>query len=199
MIIGFYEELGEIQKDDSFADFGFLENVQVTPDLNAFDFLHGYCADFAAVLSDVYGYSIECIRHIDEDGEDGRLIHAYCIDELNGETAYIDIRGITTIPEVFFRDFENEVTYDPQSNELWDLEGLVSVECWPTKNDLFDGDYEGYINEDIEGFIFSYDEYFNVSKFQKKLSLDHQIRKASLAFPDNTGTLKTLKNKEISL
>ena len=78
--------------------------------------MHGYCADFAAILSDVCGYSIECVRHIDEDGEEGRLIHAYCIAKIFNEKAYIDIRGITTDPQLFFQEFKNEVSYDLQDN-----------------------------------------------------------------------------------
>ena len=183
---GFYKELDELRKDDPEADFGCLENVDVTPDRNAFRFLHGFCDEFAAMLSDVYGYEIEAVRHFDEDGFGGKLIHAYCVSEIAGEKAYIDIRGITTDVEKFFEAFENEVTYYPDG-ELWDLEGQATMERWASKDELFDGDYEGWSNEDIRQFIFNNGSYYNVAaqelEEERKPSLEDKIREAGQKAP----------------
>ena len=92
---GFYNELTELKKFDSDAEFGFLENTKITSENNAFNFLHGCCDEFAAMLSDVYGYKIECVRNANH-----RLIHAYCVSEIGEIKAYID-------KKLFFEEFEN--------------------------------------------------------------------------------------------
>lgn len=179
MKIGFYEELDLLRAEYPDADFGFLENVMVADNRNAMNFLHGFCDEFAASLSDIFGYEIECIRHFDEDDVVGKLIHVYCVAEIHGETAYIDVRGITTDPELFFEEFENEVTYYAHDDELWDLDGPAVVERWPCKDELFAGDYEGWSDESICQFILSNAGYYNVAALERKESLDSKIVQAS--------------------
>ena len=164
---GFYMELDELRRDAPDANFGFLENVAVSEDLNAFNFLHGFCPDFTAMLSDIYGYEIVAIRHWDEEDVTGKLIHAYCISEHQGETFFIDVRGITNDPVLFFEEFENEVTYYPKDGKLWDLEGPVGVESWPNKDSLFDGDYEGWADDKIREFIFMNASCYSPAAIQK--------------------------------
>lgn len=172
---GFYVELEELQKDCPEATFGFLENTEVTFGANAFHFLHGCCDEFAAMLSDVFGYQIEAVRN----GE-GRLIHAYCVSEVNGEKAYIDIRGITTDKVLFFEEFENELTYYAledvflvMDDEGYELE--AEAETWACKDELFEGDYEGWTDVEIGSFINEFRSYYDIRVLQKDAILEDVI------------------------
>lgn len=166
---GFYVELDELKQEDPEASFGFLEHT-IIGNKNAFQYLHGFCDEFAAALSDVYGYEIVTVRHCEEDDVERKLIHAYCIAEIDGETALIDIRGATTDPELFFEEFENEVTYDPRDEALWDLDGPVVVETWKDKAALFDGEYAGWDDEGLRTFILENGSYYNLSSLEKSLA-----------------------------
>lgn len=166
---GFYNELDELKNEDNDADFGFLENLVVSEEDNAFNFLHGDCGLFAAMLSDIYGYEIECIRETQDDDFPGKLIHAYCVANINNEKAYIDVRGVTTDAELFYEEFENHMTYFKEKNSFLfvDYEGYEKealVEHWKSKDELFDGDLEDWSDEDIKRFIFDYRDYYDVSK-----------------------------------
>lgn len=168
MKVGFYNELDELRQEDALANFGFLENVDVTKDFTAFNFLHGLCDEFAAMLSDVFGYEIECVRN----GE-GRLIHAYCTAYIGEEKAYIDVRGITTDKSLFFEEFDNELTYFPQEDVFYvmDEEGFeitTEPEVWNCKDELFDGDYEGWSDENIKTFIVMNSGYYNETALQRE-------------------------------
>lgn len=163
---GFYDELNNLQKDETEADFGFLENVDVTSENDAYDYLHGCCEEFAAILSDIYGYEIECVRNANN-----RLIHAYCIGYIGDEKAYIDIRGITTDKTLFFEEFDNEMYYYAEQDvylveddEGYELE--APVESWPSKNELFDGDYEDWDDGDIRKFISDNASYYDTNQFK---------------------------------
>lgn len=120
---GFYKELDEIREDDPEATFGFLEVVCNMGRFQAFDFLHGYCLDFALMLSDELGYKIEDIR-----SPEGFLIHAYCVAEAEGEKLYIDVRGVTNDPELFFGEFEDEVDF--ADGEFWCQEDQARIEVF---------------------------------------------------------------------
>lgn len=167
MINGFYEELNELQKDYPESDFGFLENTDVTSESNAHNFLHGCCDEFAAMLSEMYGYEIECVRNAE-----GRLVHAYCITEIGGEKAYIDVRGTTTNPVLFFEEFENEITYYPEDGTIMTLnddsyEVEAKTETWKDKDSFFDGEYEGWSDEDIKQFIREQGIYYNPNRIRE--------------------------------
>ena len=171
--IGFYEELDELRKEYEEADFGFLENEVVNHKNHAFHFLHGNCADFAAMLSEVYGYPIECIRYPGADTTEGKLIHAYCVTNFHGKKAYIDVRGITTDPMLFFKEFEDEVTYFPEdgsmyctNNDGYNVE--VKLERWLNKNVFAEGDYGDWTDEEIKEFIERYRDYYDVRKAREK-------------------------------
>lgn len=179
---GFYNELDELKKEDNEADFGFLENLAVSEEDNAFNFLHGDCALFAAMLSDIYGYEIECIRETRDD-EPGKLIHAYCVANINNEKAYIDVRGITTDAEIFYEEFEDFMTYFKESNSFLfvDYEGYEKeaiVEHFKCKDEMFGGDLEGWSDDDIKRFICDYRDYYDVEKVLTLLpkSIDNVIR-----------------------
>lgn len=185
---GFYNELDELKNEDNEANFGFLENLTVSDEDNAFNFLHGDCGLFAAMLSDVYGYEIECIRETQDDDFPGKLIHAYCVTTLNNEKAYIDVRGITTDSEVFYEEFENQMTYLKETNTFLfvDYEGYEKeaiVEHFKCKDELFDGDLEGWVDEDIKKFICNYRDYYDAEKVRSLLpereSLDNIIKNCS--------------------
>lgn len=162
---GFYSELKELKKQDSDSNFGFLENLRVTSESSAHNFLHGCCDEFAAMLSEIYGYEIECVRNADD-----RLIHAYCISYIGDEKAYIDIRGITTDPKSFFSEFENELTYYPPDDSILVLdedgcEVEAAREIWANKDELFDGEYEKWDDPEIKEFIKDYGDYYNTDKY----------------------------------
>ena len=150
---GFYKELEELRNDCSEANFCFLENIKVTSKNNAYNYLHGRCDKFAAMLSEMYGYEIECIRNADN-----KLIHAYCVGEMNGEKAYIDVRGITTDPVLFYEEFEDELTYYPEYDIVYvstdkGYELLAKIEVCKNKDELFDGGFEGWKDEELREFI----------------------------------------------
>lgn len=104
LINGYYEDLMTLRKEVPPEDFYFLEDVFEGTDLSAYDFLHGFCFTFAIELSKTFGYEIETVKDEDLD-----LIHAYCVAQTNGDKVYIDIRGITNDPELFFDDFDDMV------------------------------------------------------------------------------------------
>lgn len=109
MKTGFYIELEELREDDKTANWGFLENTSIdnpfTNDeeynMNAFDFLHGFCNVFAYALNQMFGFDIKVMNN--KDG----LVHAFCTATVNGETAYIDVRGITTDFKEFAEPFDD--------------------------------------------------------------------------------------------
>ena len=99
---GFWLELDELRKEnpEDDYDFSFMENYTLKDNkLNAFDFLHGFCNEFADYLHEKYGYSVEAVR------EYGNLIHMYCTAEIDGETHFIDIRGICDDWDEFMQEF----------------------------------------------------------------------------------------------
>lgn len=127
---GYYEELRILLEEDGQEDatFEFMENeVYDTPN-SAYDYLHGLCPDFAIALADEFGYKIETIHD-----SNGNLIHAYCISEYAGKKAYIDIRGITTNPNLFYEDFEDWLTYE--NGVLYAFEGELKVEVFDLVDD----------------------------------------------------------------
>lgn len=161
---GFYQEREELRRDDEAATFGFLDNMQVTNESSAYNFLHGCCDEFAATLSDMFGYEIECFRNAD-----GRLIHAFCVSYIGDEKAYIDVRGITTDPVLFFEEFKREAYYYPPTGSILveDEDGReveATVETWASKNELFEGDFEGWSDPQIQVFVKDYRDYYDSSK-----------------------------------
>ena len=160
---GFYKELEEIRADGmSDASFGFLENVPVGDAYNLYNFLHGWCDHFAAALSDFFGYEIEYV--IDNDGG---LVHAYCVQEMtNGETAYIDARGITTDDELFFDEFADFCTY--YRGELHDTMGECDVfRCKNSQEMLGDKNRELNQDKDLCLFLKNHRTYYDAGLFEK--------------------------------
>lgn len=196
---GFYKELKELKKDNNEADFGFLKSVVVTSESNAFNFLHGCCDEFAAMLSDSFGYEVECVRNANH-----RLIHAYCVSYIGSEKVYIDVRGMTTDKKLFFEEFENELTYYApedvclvEDDEGYELE--ADIEISKNKNEMFDGDLEGWTDEDIVEFICLYRNYYDVTGLKRSYicSLDEQIQVANKSCSAQMNS-KTVCKKENS-
>lgn len=107
---GFYEEWKDLQKEYPDCDFEFLENKFIAKideqNLNAYDYLHGYCDSFAFSLQQQFGYEIQAIYD-----ENHSLVHAYCISLDQTQTAhFIDVRGCTTDFQAFLSDFEDFIT-----------------------------------------------------------------------------------------
>lgn len=175
MCSGFYAEL-EKMKFDGFleADFGFLENISVGDSFNLYDFLHGHCDEFAAGLSDFYGYSIEYVL-----SSDNILIHAYCVTEINGEKAYVDARGTTTNPERFFAEFDDWCSYD--NGIIYDLKGVCLIlgckDTWEMYSDKIRARNQ---DEDLVQFFKDYNAYYDitVSEINKLLPLKNRIAEA---------------------
>lgn len=158
---GFYAELIELQEENPDANFGFLENVRVSDEWNAFDYLHGRCDEFAAMLSEAYGYEIETVHNADKE-----LIHSYCTTEINGGKAYIDVRGITVDRNLFWMEFEDEVT--SHGDELWASGERAIVEAWASKAELFNGGYRDWSDKDIRKFILNSADYYDASKLEER-------------------------------
>ena len=166
MLWGFYRDLEELHLDgQEDADFGFLENVHVGDAYNLYDFLHGCCDQFAAALSDFYGYEIEYVV-----GNDGNLIHAYCVKEMaNGEVAYVDARGITADPVAFFDEFRDWCDYDVRSGELCDLEGECFVGLYRNTKEMYsDKGREINQDQDLYQFLKDYRSYYDVKAYERE-------------------------------
>lgn len=119
---GFYEDFYE----NGTNSFGFMENInnsfyqEELEIINLEKYLHGYCDEFALMLNSVYKYPIEVIFFC------GKIIHAYCkVDKY-----FIDVRGITDNEELFFSEFEEEL-----SRETYRASYKTAKECF---NDLRD-------------------------------------------------------------
>ena len=148
MKYGFYTELEELREDEPEEefDFGFMENesyINQDPNKNfkyvsAYDFLHGYCFEFALALNEMFGYEIECIM-----GEENELIHAYCILKENGHNIYIDVRGYTDEYDTFIEEFEDWIEYIEtpiypinNTNQLKDCKNLNASEKYVYAYDI---------------------------------------------------------------
>lgn len=162
---GFYKELSELREQGlEEASFGFLENVAVGDYFNLYDFLHGHCDEFAAALSDYYGYFVEYI--LDTSNV---LIHAYCVTEIDGDKVYIDARGITTDSELFFDEFADFCTYDNVSGKFYDLKGECCVLSHKNTREMF-GDENRKPNQDgdLVRFLKLNNSYYDVNLFKEK-------------------------------
>ena len=162
---GFYRELEELRADGMpDADFGFLENVPVGDAYWLYDFLHGCCDQFAAALSDFFGYTIEYVLD-----NDGNLIHAYCVYDLaDGETAYIDARGITVDAELFFDEFADWCDF--HKGKIWDAEGECPIYRHKDTREMY-SDKNREMNQDKElyQFLKDYASYYDVKIFERSL------------------------------
>ena len=103
---GFWEDLESLWEEYPDSEWGYLEGEIKTHNRTPYNFLHGECDIFARYLSDKYGYKMSALYE-----EPGQLIHAYCVNEINGVTYYIDVRGIIDDWNEFIKEF-----YD---NGLW--------------------------------------------------------------------------------
>lgn len=117
------------------------------------------------MLSDAYGYEIECVRNANH-----RLVHACCVSYIGDEKAYTDVRGITTDKALFFEEFKNELYYySPEDvflvedDEGYELE--AEIETWANKDELFDGEFEGWNDREIARFIKDYADYYDAGKY----------------------------------
>ena len=162
---GFYKELEDFFSDGTDADFGFLENVPVGECYILYDFLHGLCDQFAAALSDFYGYEIEYIIDSCE-----LLVHAYCVTDIGGDKAYIDVRGITTDAELFFEEFEDFCTYDEDNGCFFDLSGECNVFRHKNTCEMFqDEDRELNQDKDLVKFFKDNNSYYDVNVFEREM------------------------------
>lgn len=173
---GFYEEMDLLMKDCEDSDWGFLENVggeyevyanNVCNDgierrfrINAYDFLHGSCNEFAYMLNEKYGYPVFEIKD-----EKGNLIHSFTRVDTDSQHYFIDVRGITTDYSEFISEFED-----------WIDEETSIINTFPV--DLLDKD-ERERNapskenrEFIENLFSDYNNYYNSLFCQHEMSTE---------------------------
>lgn len=126
---GYYLEKETIEKETGESiDFGFMDGLDYfynedIPTRAIYDLLHGYCDNFAVLLHNEFGYDINLVRN-----KDSGLIHAYCTTEKDGETLYIDIRGITDSIDEFFGEFEDFFDYNDYEDDLIIRENNISID-----------------------------------------------------------------------
>lgn len=134
---GFYEELENIIKDDEDANFGFMENTsyeiwgkyknengkEFRHLITAYDFLHGYCDEFAFSLHEKFGYPVYQIND-----EDGKMIHCFAMIIFNDIHYFIDVRGVTTDYSEFLSEFEDWTDEESSIENTKELNlGIVSI------------------------------------------------------------------------
>lgn len=165
MYNGFYRELDEMHSEAlQNADFGFLENVTVGEWFNLYDFLHGHCDEFAAALSDFYGYSIEYVLN-----NANVLVHAYCVSVVNGQKTYIDARGITTDAELFFAEFADFCTFHKETGGLYDLTGECPVASYKSTYEMYNDDNRiPNQDKDLVQFFKDNNSYYDIKLFAKE-------------------------------
>ena len=93
----------------------FLEGEGRYNEVNRYDFLHGCCNLFSAVLHEQFGYDVFEVP--DETGE-CPIAHSFCIDDKGN---FIDIRGKIRNMWEFFDDFEDFVDIDNISSTMYKL------------------------------------------------------------------------------
>lgn len=166
---GFYKELEELRTQGlTEASFGFLENTVIGDYFNLYDFLHGHCDEFAAALSDYYGYPVEYIldtSHV--------LVHAYCTAEVAGVKAYIDARGITTDPVLFFDEFADFCTYEKDIGRFYDLKGECQLLRHKNTREMYN-DENRNLNQDkdLVAFFKDNNSYYDVKLFEKEIAMN---------------------------
>ena len=163
---GFYKEFEELRSGGSpDADFGFLENTPVGEAFNLYDYLHGRCDEFAAALSDFYGYNIEYIV-----GSDNVLIHAYCVTERNGGKVFVDARGVTTDAREFYDEFADFCTYS--DGAVFDLKGKLPIMGFKNTREMYNDDSRE-VNQDKELYQFLKDNcaYYHANFFEGEIKM----------------------------
>ena len=183
---GFYKELDILIQEDEESSFEFLANVFVEPeyyssdkskDFSAFEFLHGYCFDFAIKLSESYGYPIETVKLYNVDTKEylQGLVHSYCtyIDN-TGIKYYIDIRGITTNPEEFWWDFEDEITHIGDGEVAFMSfrnENIIAIQSeYKNSSEYFKKNKNDTVDftKESEFFINNYKNYYDIQHFMNQ-------------------------------
>ncbi len=140
---GFYSDLDTLRTEEGCedADFSFLESEYGCGEYryNAYQFLHGYCYVFAEALHDIYGYQVE-----NAYGENGFLVHSYCITYDEDSPLFIDVRGITDDYQEFIEEFGDFLEYDgepayplPGTSKRKDY-GILEDENWRDSRALED-------------------------------------------------------------
>ncbi len=106
---GFYDDYFSLKNEldeEDFESFAFMENISESFDsdelsfIDLYKYIHGYCDEFAMMLSKLYGYEIKMAFCGDI------LIHAWC---QKGEY-FIDARGITNDEKLFFSEYDMKQT-----------------------------------------------------------------------------------------
>ena len=76
-----------------------LKNEPSAEGHTPYDFLHGCCDVFAIILHEKYGYSLEYVEWLG-------LVHAYCVAKHDNREYYIDVRGVCSDYNTFFKEFD---------------------------------------------------------------------------------------------
>lgn len=118
---GFFNELIDIRNEyDENAGYEFLENASLDEDCyDLYQFLHGFCDEFAVLNARKNGYKVVLWTAFDEEIKKERLVHAFNQFEDGGKTYYSDIRGITDNLELIKEEFED---YEYENIKIFDNE-----------------------------------------------------------------------------
>lgn len=112
-------------------------------------FLHGYCADFALALNQIFGYEIrKCGVFGIED-----VVHYYCVDHSStGKNEYIDVRGATKDYIEFTQEFSESIgvpTLDIYEERVTNLNNICR------HDEVYNMAYK-YIKNNIEKYTGGY-------------------------------------------
>jgi len=166
---GFYIELDRLLENDPCANFDFLSDEYAGTEISADVFLHGCCNVFAAELSKNFDYQIEEIRDFEN-----HLVHSYCTADFNGNTAYIDIRGITTNVFRFFDEFSDVTVSRGKIEESQFEDGWLSVRRFQSYEE-YSSEHRKLKNKELDIlvnaarlFIEENRDEYNISRFDKE-------------------------------
>jgi len=202
---GFYIELDRLLKNDPYASFDFLLDEYAGTEISADVFLHGCCNVFAAELSKNFGYQIEEIRDFEN-----HLVHSYCTADFNGNTTYIDIRGITTNASRFFDEFSDVTVSRGKIEESQFEDGWLSVRRFPSYK-VYSSEHQYLNNKEIDIlidaarlFIDENRDFYDISVLDKEKEhkmdpLDSKIIWATIQSKKQNNILLTEKEFDIGL
>lgn len=118
---GFYENafgnIIEVLRNTPVVDNEYESN---SDDENVFEyadiFLMGACCDFAFALNNIFGYDIYEVRN-----DKASFMHKFCICKGSSNVWFVDVRGITTCRDEFYRGLiDSRTSYIIPTEDIYD-------------------------------------------------------------------------------
>ena len=104
---GFFKEAMLRRTQQPTMTYDFLKTILIEDEwFDLYQFLHGYCDEFAYYQAMKQGYSMVVWYQLNEITQCFELIHVFNQFERDGVTHYMDIRGVTTEINQILEDFE---------------------------------------------------------------------------------------------